>query len=116
MVYIEKQFVLAAVLATSLSNPAQAMTGNQLHQKCSHNDSFYQAQCFNYVMGVVDAATEVFYSLSQQHLCLPETATAGQIESVVKKYLQEHPEHRHLNGAVLTFTALILAFPCKGGQ
>ena len=39
--------------------------------------------------------------------------TQGQVERIVKKYLQEHPKDLHEGRWALTVKALVDAFPCS---
>ena len=49
--------------------------------------------------------------------CVPEARVAlGQLTDVVIKYLRDHPEERHLHGAVLVITAVSDAFPCPAAD
>jgi hypothetical protein len=44
--------------------------------------------------------------------CIPIGVSTGQGARVVIKYLRDHPEQLHEDGPILTFNALIAAFPC----
>lgn len=62
-----------------------------------------------YVQGIADAHA----TLKGELFCVPQNATAGQITDVAKKYLNDHPEDRHLTASSLILFSLKQAFPCK---
>jgi hypothetical protein len=49
-------------------------------------------------------------------VCVPPSATPGQEVAVVVKYIDEHPEDMHLDFGLLSYEALLKAWPCKAGQ
>jgi len=63
--------------------------------------------CAGYVDGVADTLTG--HRLS----CPPGVVTYGQLESIVLKFLRDHPERLHENRLVLVEEALRGAFPCS---
>lgn len=77
----------------SLPNPSQS----------DFNDAF---QFIGYVQGVHD-------TLDAISICSPENVTAGQLNAVVKKYLDANPEKWGLEANMLIYYALSKAFPCK---
>jgi hypothetical protein len=90
------------------------MDGNRLLELCKVDSP----ACWNYVNGAADTLT--LFTLSALLMdfrlpfvaCIPQV-TARQIVDVTMRYLQEHPEMRHDNGANLIAFALTKAFPCQ---
>lgn len=72
----------------------------------------YEAWCAGYVVGVVDTLN-LYDTTGERRICLPQTATGDQVRDIVMRYLTEHPESRHLDGAGGAALALEAAFPCK---
>lgn len=59
-----------------------------------------------YILGVQDFAE------AAGAVCSPQGVKVVQLTSLVLKYLREHPEQLHMNGAAVTLSALVQAFPC----
>ena len=99
--------VLAGVVASAPGAAAgEFMSGNDLYGHCSSAVYVDRGICHGYVIGVVDI-------LSQRVICVPDDATAGQAEDIVRQWLEGHPEVRHLAAEGLVALALSEAFPCK---
>jgi hypothetical protein len=67
--------------------------------------------CRGYVSGVVDALLE-----STGGACVPygqTGVTINQLVEVVKLYLKEHPEKRHLPASDLVIASMKDKFPCN---
>lgn len=89
-------------------------TGNRLHEDCRAANYFNRGYCGGYVTGIVDTieSLQARGVLPADALCIPEESTKGQLVDVVKKYLDDHPERRHLEAGSLVPEALNSAFPC----
>ena len=116
-------FFGVAVAFCSLGFAPQALaspTGNTLFEQCTRErDSatywYDDATCTAYIQGFVEGATsfqELWPKERPKAICLPAKATAGQIRDVVVKYLNQHPERRHLPAMMSILTATVAAFPC----
>jgi hypothetical protein len=81
-------------------------TGNTIKAECGSSSLVEKSLCLGYITGVSD----VFKDTS---ICYPKGVTAGQIESIVIKYLNEHPDRLHYSADSLVLDALGKAFPCK---
>ena len=90
------------------------MDGNRLLELCKADSP----ACWNYVSGAADTLTLFTWSALLMDfrlpfvVCIPQVTTR-QIVDVTMRYLQEHPEMRHDNGANLIAFALTKAFPCQ---
>ena len=95
----------AGILCALALYPARAAfsDGNELHEACSREEPF-KSFCAGYIIGVFD-------SFEGEH-CAPAGVTIIQVHDVVKKYVDGHPEVRHLDATSLVLTALRRAFPC----
>jgi hypothetical protein len=85
------------------------MTGNMLYTACENQS---RAQCVGYVQAVSDA---LFYgnAVNGYRACQPHAGyTSEQAVDVVRRWLKDHPEERHLGAVGLTAAALSEAFPC----
>jgi hypothetical protein len=67
------------------------------------------ALCRGYIVGVSDALT----LMNQRLLCVPEGVDGGQEIDILKLWLRDHPEKRHLPAVGLVAAALNEKFPCK---
>ena len=84
--------------------------GNKLHSKLN-GSIFEQGQALGYIMGAADAMDSVV-------VCAPLNATAGQMQDMVKNYLENYPAVRHLAADSLIGVVLGRVWPCdkKKGQ
>lgn len=94
----------------------QQLTGGNLEKACKTADT--RSLCDAYIAGVSDgaAATADYYvgTLHQRPVaCPPPGVNNDQIDAVVKKFLNDHPEKLHLQASVLVIGSLITAFPCS---
>lgn len=49
----------------------------------------------------------------KRYICFPEGNTYYQTLKIVEKYISDHPEKMHEQVSVLTYNALVSAFPCN---
>ena len=83
------------------------LNGSGLLEYCSGPESgFGHGVCGGYVTGVHDLQGKPLF-------CTPLDVTNGQLQLVVKKWLQEHPEKLHYTASGLVVEAFKEAFPCK---
>jgi hypothetical protein len=108
-------FVLATLVASTAN--AQMMTGATLQQQLTAAQRIQQRQgnsddygqgmaAMGYIDGVVD-------SFSGKYFCLPPGATRFEMDAVVLKFLNEHPDFWHYTASAVTTEALKVSFPCK---
>ena len=84
--------------------------GNKLHNKLQGN-TLEQMQALGYIMGVSDA-------LDTATVCAPTNVTSGQLNDIIKNYLENTPAVRHLAADSLISAVLGRVWPCdkKKGQ
>lgn len=92
-------------------------TGNQLLSDCASKEgeaAYYQLQanCVGYIAGVADALAFLSVSMPEAKLACIPSIPLGQARDIVVRYLEEHPDKRHLSAGAIAWTALRLAFPC----
>lgn len=116
-----RKIFFALLLLASLPCAAQFKTGNDLYSKLQATGPDLTSAIF-YLQGVVDASS--YHHDIQEYLrppstlasyrmfCAPAGSTAGQIVDIVRTYLRDHPEDRHINAAILVSTALYRVWPC----
>jgi hypothetical protein len=113
-----RRAILVAVVLTSIwSEQATAIDGNKLFEHCEFFstarlpphplDASKGGYCIGYIVGVHDAL------VSKGNFCVPDGVTGGQLGDVVKLYLRNHPEGRHLSADELVTAALKEKFPCN---
>jgi len=100
-----KHIILCTALLVGGAARAEFFDGNTLLQRMTGNHS-EQMNALDYVMGVAD-------SYNGKEFC-PRSGniTSGQINDVVKVYLERNPSLRHLTGDLLTMVALSQVWPC----
>lgn len=109
--YVIAALVFAALFAT-LDVRAEFYSGNDLHEYCTSTNNLQQGLCRGFVVGVFDTRVRLDF-------CSPEGATpitVGQVEDIVKRYLNSFPELRHKLAYSLVTAALIAAFPCPSRE
>ena len=97
-----------AALLLALALPAQAyfMDGNALLERMEDPGTVKPMVALGFVMGVADAYDGV-------EICIPETVQARQPHDVVKKWLRDNPERRHLPAGIIVYVVLKNVWPCK---
>jgi hypothetical protein len=113
-----KKTITIAALSIATSVSAQ-MTGNQLHQMCISQDLVMKASCFSLIAGFsygVNAAQIQSENLNKNYkptVCLPDGYQNRQAVDLVKKFLDENPQHRHHQVDPLMMAVMQSVFPCK---
>jgi hypothetical protein len=106
---------LALVLFAASIGQANAVEGfvdgNKLLEWCESQTGPNQLSCMMYVAGVSDA-WDVATNANKSESCTPAAAPLKQVAAVVLKYLNQHPEERHMPAAALAFVAINEAW-CK---
>jgi len=107
-----KKLVAVTVLSILLSPASYAgfTTGNELANHCEEDyGSFAYGVCYGYVMGTADLFSWINPEFK---VCIPPTATAKQVVSIVRKKLKEDPELLHMEAEFLILRWLSETFPC----
>jgi hypothetical protein len=91
--------------------PTVFIDGNYLYERCVSAEAHDASYCLAYVLGASDAiAVE---SVAKPYVCIPDRVTAGQLKSVIIKYLSDNPKDRHMVASLSISKALWSAFPCE---
>lgn len=119
-----KRLVLATVVTTSMWLPPQELraaistiNGNNLYTDCAANSGVSTEQwllvgiCIGYVTAIMDALSSG-NSVNGFKACVPVNADMNQIVDLVKNFIRDHPEKRHLVAEGLVAEAFARAFPC----
>jgi hypothetical protein len=89
--------------------------GNRMHSVCTtgKTNPAVKSHAAAYVSGTLNTLQLVQSSKNFPKLvCLPDGVTYEQAVDIFCKYLEEHPEQRSKNSAILIVASLALAFPC----
>jgi hypothetical protein len=98
--------VLAIALAPTQRPVLTFDPGFNFGEQCRLEESQYKPFCAGYILARAEALDE------ERKVCLPSTVTGGQVQAVVRKYLNEHPELWDRAGWWLVRQALVSAFAC----
>jgi hypothetical protein len=90
----------------------QLSSGKKIDAPPTAADAFMQGTCLGMINGVRFFAEEATKGTALA-TCIPEAVPVGQINSVVVRYLRNHPERLHENFFLLAVTASAEAWPCK---
>ena len=131
-----RKFIIATAICASqfFSFPASAMTAGDLAEFCnvvkeggiaelSEPEAAKATICASYLLGVRDSLTlhtveimklgQSVHSLIDDEdslllisICIPREEGVSAIVSVVKKYLNDHPEHHDVNASLVAAAAL----------
>lgn len=100
-----KKSLLAILLAAAGVAHAELIDGNKL-LSLMRGTPGEAGIALGYVAGAADAHTGVTN-------CPPDTATLGQRRDMVRKFLENNPEHRTVTADVIVGAVLQAAWPCK---
>lgn len=122
-----QRLIILLLLIFSLAAQAET-TGNDLYSKLKSTDVSERLQGYAYLEGVLDSedwylTADIFFSFDAKnsnpkkftipHICFGQNkVTFGQIRDIVQKYLEGHPEKRHIRAQVLIRFALMEDFAC----
>lgn len=95
------------VLSLALAGSAHAefVDGNKLLSQMKDSSYFAQGHALGYVAGVADVGLGFIH-------CAPTNLTAGQLNDMVKNYLENMPAERHLSGDTIVNKVLKSVWPC----
>lgn len=100
---MRKALILALMLAGTAH--AEFNDGNQLLSKLKDSSYFNQGYAMGYIAGVADMGMGVIH-------CGPPNITAGQLNDMVRNYLENTPADRHLTGDTIVNKVLKAMWPC----
>ena len=105
-----KRLILALALVAGTAQAGSFWDGNKLYSKL-RGETMEQMQALGYIMGAADA-------FDTATVCAPLNVTAGQINDMIKNYLENYPAVRHLAADSLISLVLGRMWPCekKRGQ
>ena len=105
-----KKLILVLALVAVTAQAGTFWDGNKLLSKL-RGETIEQMQALGYIMGAADAMDSVV-------VCAPLNATAGQMQDMVKNYLDNYPAVRHLAADSIISVVLGRVWPCdkKKGQ
>jgi hypothetical protein len=99
--------LLVALLMVPSMAWAEFFSGNQLLAKITSSEYMDKAQAIGYIQGVYDAGLHIRH-------CAPDNAgiNAGQVQDIVRNYLERNPATRNYAADVLIIDALRKVWPC----
>ena len=84
---------------------AEFVDGNKLLSQMKDSSYFSQGHAMGYVAGVADVGIGFIH-------CAPSNLTAGQLNDMIKNYLENTPAERHLSGDTIVNKVLKSVWPC----
>ena len=89
------------------------ITGDKFIESCEEDNEASKQICAALISGTVDILSVLEATDDYRPIyCKPDGVTIWQLRRVVTKYLQDNPSKLHSSAAMLTYLALIEAFPC----
>lgn len=104
-----KKTLAATLLVLSSAAHAEFYSGNDLLNFLQSSGYSERALALGYIGGVAD-------TLTGATVCMPKQVTLGQINDLVKGFLENSPQHRHNSADVIVATVLKTAWPCQRQQ
>jgi Ssp1 endopeptidase immunity protein Rap1a len=112
------RLTVAVIVMTSVLLPPErlraqiaSMNGNNLYADCIGRNTEGPLLCLGYVTAIMDVLS--VSAVNRFKACVPTDADMNQIMDVVKFFIRDHAEKRHLVAAGLVAEALATAFPCQ---
>lgn len=102
-----KKLILSAAVACGPAH-AEFYTGNDLLQMMDGDTYADKGMALGFVAGVSDAWQGV-------SICIPKSATLGQVHDIAKRHLRDNPQTRHLTAESLIRNVLERVWPCRKG-
>ena len=101
---------LATLIVAGVS-PAAAFwqNGNQLQDQCQKPKPVF---AFGYIWGLLDGQELAEQGGATRQFCLPDDLTGTQLFDVVCRFVEAHPNQRHVPASYLATAALKEAWPC----
>jgi hypothetical protein len=120
------RLILAVILSAAVTLPPQkvraqvaTINGNEIYADCSGSNTrppteqwLLAGTCLGYVTAISDALASG-NSVNGFKACVPNNADMNQVMNIVKNFIRDQPERRHLVAAGLVAEALGHAFPCR---
>lgn len=100
-----KKFIAALLFVPTIAS-AEFYSGNDILNKLNDSSLMMQMQALGYIQGVADVYVGVTF-------CAASNVTAGQLQDIVKSYLQHNPAIRHKTAESLINEALKQVWPCS---
>lgn len=88
---------------------AEFWDGNKLLDRLTSSVVVDRVQALGYIMGVSDTMQTINH-------CPPPNVQAGQMEDMVRNYLNNTPAVRHFSADGIVLQVLKTAFPCSRGR
>ncbi len=116
-IHLARKVLLAAAAGMLFVAPARAelpgfYSGEDLAAFCTEEElPEIETLCLGYVAAVADIVTS--QGFSKFRICRSEIVNIGQVEKVVKKWLDEHKSQLHLPAHIVVAKALAEAYPCE---
>ena len=102
-----------------------AVTGQQWLSNCESSRVSNVSKCIAYLQGLVDMynfrSDRRFKTVIEvegrnipiSEACFPPKITLGQLEKIMRKYLNDNPEELHFGLSSLYHSKMVETFPCK---
>lgn len=102
-----RKFAALALLAALFpTEPASAMSGYELFDRCTAGPDDV---CMGYIVGVLDSVQLTGWS----RVCLPADATMNEAQAEVSGFLRNNLSRLGEDGPVLVVDAMQLSWPCR---
>jgi len=101
--------IIIALLLASTPAKAEFFSGNDLATKLNSSSTIDQAVALGFIQGVFDVYVRIT-------ICPPNNGagiTAGQLNDMIKNYLNNNPALRHHTAESIINEALKALWPCK---
>jgi len=98
-----------------LSANTMAMSGLELLNYCKSDEAAGRTFCKGYIIGVLEAGLFIPLKNNTETMpfCTPlDGMKPSQLQMIVLKYFEDHPEKLHFESIELVIDALEKAFPC----
>ena len=101
---------VAILFLSATSALAGYLDGADINRECEKQNSIF---LLGYVTGAHDAYEVADTVEGASRVCLPSTASSGQLAAILCKYVKDNPEMWTWTASALLYNAELKAFPCQ---
>ncbi len=113
---MKKTLLIIAALCASTPTYAQDTMkddGNEILTYCDENaTAITKGVCLGYIQGLW-TSLDLMLAMNDTKMCIPKSATLGQVRDVTVSYIRRNPATRHEGSMILFARALAEVWSCK---
>jgi hypothetical protein len=113
VIFIVAVAVLNIIPRSAVAQVAQPLTSTELIAMCGGYLGTVDAQCWSYLLGIIDGLTVGQSRTGIRFICSPREITGIEARLIFLKWASEHPASLDPYAGYAVATSLEAAFPCR---